>query len=226
MWSITRSSGTWAADGCSERGSSKSSQPESHVGQVLLAELLDGHSIHHFVVKTAVGIDHAPQAALDLDSSLQTLMDRPGITGIPWYNSMFNAPSNGMLTVDLTSGLAGGHELCVDEVKAADAPGNGTGEIIVGGPNSWGESWGYQGRWYMKASDWWTLRKQQGDVYFWTPKSQPAPVPPSPNGPPVDADDLTLWNATLGFRQDHHVVPHIVQAAKGLNVWGAKKGLA
>lgn len=172
------------------------------------------------------GIITGYQAALDLDSSLQALMDRPGITGIPWYNSMFDAPSSGLLTVTPGSGLAGGHELCVDEIVTADAPGNGTSKLLVGGPNSWGSLWGAAGRWYLTADDWWQLRKQQGDVYFWTAKSQPAPVPPSPNGPPVDADDLSLWNATLPFRHDHHVSPHIVQAAHALTAWGDKKGLA
>ncbi len=40
----------------------------SHFGQMLLAELLDGHSIHHFIVETTVGIDRAAQAALKLET--------------------------------------------------------------------------------------------------------------------------------------------------------------
>lgn len=174
----------------------------------------------------AAGIASGYQAALDLDSSLQTLMDRPGITGIPWYNSMFDAPSSGLLTVDPKSGLAGGHELCVDEIVTADAPGNGTGVLLVGGPNSWNLSWGAQGRWYLRATDWWDLRKRQGDVYFWVAKSQPAPTPAPVPGPPVDPDSLTLWNQTRPFRHDHHVAPHIKAASHALKVWGEKLGLA
>lgn len=169
------------------------------------------------------GIITGYQAALDLDSSLQALMDRPGITGIPWYNSMFSAPANGLLNVDQSSGLAGGHELCVDEVVAADAPGNGTSALLVGGPNSWGISWGAQGRWYMTAKKWWDLRQQQGDVYFWTAKSQPKPKPVDPGI--ASLNDLEMWEATAAFRADHHVMPHIVQAAKALNAWGAEMGL-
>lgn len=176
----------------------------------------------------AAGIASGYQAALDLASSLQALMDRPGITGIPWYNSMFSPGPDGLLTVDFKSGLAGGHELCVDEIVAADARGNGAGQLLVGGPNSWGTSWGARGRWYLKATDWWALRQNQGDVYFWTAKSQPAPVPtpPDPSGPPVDPDSLTLWNQTRQFRHDHHVAPHIKAAASALKVWGEKLGLA
>lgn len=177
-------------------------------------------------VAVAAGVASGYRASLDLDSSIQGLMTAPGITGIPWYKSMFDAPSSGLLTVNMSSGLAGGHELVVDEVVEAGEPGNGTGELLVGGDNSWGTDWGFQGRWYLKASDWWALRKQQGDVYFWTPVAQPAPQPTPPPGPPVDPDNLTLWNATRPFRHDHHVVPHIVEAAKALNVWGEKQGLA
>lgn len=169
------------------------------------------------------GIATGYQAALDLDSSLRALMDRPGITGIPWYQSMFNAPSNGLLTVDPASGLAGGHELCVDEIITADTPGNGTGKMLVGGPNSWGPGWGFNGRWYLTVNDWWALRSQQGDVYFWTAKSQPAPTP----DPSIATSmaDREMWAATEPFRKDHHVVPHIVQANKALTAWGNEMGL-
>jgi hypothetical protein len=169
-------------------------------------------------VAQEAGICSGYQAALDLDSSLQALMTAPGITGIPWYNSMFNAPSNGMLTVDMASGLAGGHELVVDEVKAADAPGNGTGEVIVGGDNSWGGSWGFNGRWYMKASDWWALRKQQGDVYFWTPNTSPAPTPVDPT------DDEILWAAGKHFARERHTLTDYRHLASALRSWGARKG--
>lgn len=180
----------------------------------------DGLTSSKMAVKA--GIVSGYQAALDLDSSLQALMKAPGITGIPWFNSMFTAGSDGLLTVDTKSGLAGGHELCVDEVVAVGALGNGTGETVVAGPNSWGSSWGFNGRWYMKSSDWWALRQQQGDVYFWVPKAQPAPTP-TPTPPNVV--DAALWADTAEFRADHHVVPHIVQAAKALKTWGQIVGL-
>jgi len=171
----------------------------------------------------AAGICTGYQAALDLDSSLQQLMKTPGITGIPWYQSMFNPPPSGLLTVDIKSGLAGGHELVVDEVVTADAPGNGTGKLLVGGDNSWSPSWGAEGRWYMTADDWWTLRKQEGDVYFWVPNTAPAPTP-APQ--PGDDANRSLWDATGPFRADHHVMPHIVAAAKALDAWGKLEGLA
>lgn len=173
------------------------------------------------------GIASGYQAALDLDSSLQALMDRPGVTGLPWFNSMFDAPSSGLIEVSVPSGLAGGHELVVDEIVAANAPGNGTGVLLVGGNNSWGSAWGAQGRWYLRASDWWELRKRDGDVYFWTAKSQPGPTPvPDPSDPSPSMADAEMWADTAPFRHDHHVVPHIVQAARALNAWGAEMGLS
>lgn len=174
-------------------------------------------------VAVELGVASGYQAAFDLDSSLLALMSGPGITGIPWFNSMFTAPSSGLLEVDATSGQAGGHELCVDEIVAADAPGNGTGVLLVGGPNSWGTSFGAGGRWYLRASDWWELRKRDGDVYFWTPATVPAP---QPDGGLTDMADRNMWEATGAFRADHHVVPHIVGAAHALATWGTAKGLA
>jgi hypothetical protein len=176
-------------------------------------------------VAMQAGIITGYQMAGDLASSLEALQDRPGITGLPWYNSMFDAPASGLLTVDTSSGLAGGHELCVDEVVAVDSPGNGTGRLLVGGPNSWGTSWGARGRWYLPANDWWALRQQQGDVYFWTAKSQPAPLPTRDSEQTFDDNDLALWVETTPFRHDRHTAPLIVHAAHSLETWAALKGL-
>jgi hypothetical protein len=168
------------------------------------------------------GIASGYQAALDPDSSLQALMDRPGITGIPWYNSMFGADASGLLAVDTKSGLAGGHELCVDEIVAADDSRNGAGQLLVGGPNSWGTSWGAQGRWYLRLSDWWALRRQQGDVYFWAAKSQPAPTPtPSP----ADGADANLWAAVENWTTEPHVGENH-RAAGAVKMWAHLKGLS
>lgn len=174
-------------------------------------------------VAKEAGVCSGYQAALDLDSSLLALMATPGITGIPWFNSMFSAGSDGLLTVDTSSGLAGGHELCVDEIVAADAPGNGTGELLVGGPNSWDLTWGAEGRYYLRASDWWKLRQRQGDVYFWVPATQPAPTPtPSPS---ADANDVELWSGLAHWRGEHHIGAN-ADALRKVDAWGAKKGLA
>lgn len=173
-------------------------------------------------VALAAGIISGYQMSPDLATSLEALMDRPGITGLPWYNSMFDAPPSGLLEVDVRSGEAGGHEMCVDEIVAANALGNGTGQLLVGGPNSWGIGWGAQGRWYLRASDWWELRKRQGDVYFWTAKSQPAPAP---EPEPVDNRDLALWMATAPYRASIPASAMDQSTIHALAAWGTKKGL-
>ncbi len=48
----------------------------------------------------------------------------------------------------------------------------------------------------------------------------------SPNGPPVDSDDLTLWNVALDLRQGHREPLTAEQVAGALIAWGNKKGLA
>jgi hypothetical protein len=169
-------------------------------------------------VAREAGIASGYRAALDLDSSLTALMAGPGITGIPWYQSMFDVDSSGLITVDVRSGLAGGHELCIDEVTAADDPANGTGQLLVGGPNSWGADWGCSGRWYLTAADWWELRKRDGDVYFWTPATAPAPTPPAD-------PDAALWSATRDWTGQPHVGTN-AHAAKAVKTWAKATGRA
>jgi hypothetical protein len=71
----------------------------------------------------------------------------PVVFGTYWYWSMDETDSNGVITVDLRSGIAGGHEwLCF-------------GVTMVGGvvyyvcQNSWGEGWGADGIFYVSEND-------------------------------------------------------------------------
>jgi hypothetical protein len=174
-------------------------------------------------VLKAAGDVSGYQASLDLPTSLVALMAGPGVTGIPWYNSMFDTGSSGLLAVNTTSGLAGGHELCVDEVVTAGAVGNGTGKTLVGGPNSWSTSWGASGRWYMTVDDWWSLRKNDGDFYAPVPITQPVPVPvPIPTDDPAGDD---LWTATKAWSHENHVGEN-KRAATAVKVWASKTGRA
>lgn len=76
--------------------------------------------------------------------------------GISWYNSMFSTDADGFLTVNPSSGLAGGHAV---EIHGIDVE----HEFVVI-TNSWGTSWGDRGRCYMRWSDLDTLLADWGEA--------------------------------------------------------------
>lgn len=129
------------------------------------------------------------QHTFTLEDALKALQVGPLITGINWYNSMFTPSSTGLVKLTKSSGVAGGHEIVVDEYQADTDR--------VGFQNSWGTSWGVGGRFYMKSADWGSLLAEQGDVILFTPATQPAPTPFPAPAPPVADRDVTLW-ATAG----------------------------
>jgi hypothetical protein len=168
----------------------------------------------------AAGIISGYLHAFDLQSALLQLMDTPLITGITWYESMFTPDADGVLTVDPESGVAGGHELCVDEYVPPSA--SGIVPAMVGGPNSWGTGWGKDGRWYMFVDDWQHLLADDGDVTAFVPATQPAPVPiPAPD---VDVADQALWSATRHWSSLPHVGTNAA-AAHAVKTWAKAKGL-
>lgn len=124
------------------------------------------------------------QHAFSLSAALTALQSGPVMFGVDWYEAMFDPAADGRLSI--TGQLAGGHEFVVDEI---DVPGQ-----RVWLTNSWGPSWGMQGRAYLTYADAVTLLRRDGDVTVPTPISvgPPAPVPPQPV--PADAD-ATLWAA-------------------------------
>lgn len=112
--------------------------------------------------------------ALGLQEALGALTLSPGLLGIPWYNSMFDAATDGTIKVDPTSGLAGGHELLIREIDVTvDSAGDPSGWVWL--DNSWGSSWGAAGRGKLSVSDFDYLLKESGDVTIPTPLAAPAP---------------------------------------------------
>ncbi len=65
--------------------------------------------------------------------------------GVSWYESMFTPNLNGRLVVDTASGLAGGHAVAIIGVNTSNKT------VIIS--NSWGRSWGDDGRCTMKWDD-------------------------------------------------------------------------
>lgn len=98
----------------------------------------------------------------DIDDVLDFMCSGQGgvVLGIPWYRSMFHTTREGIVLVDLASGLAGGHCIYADEVewqrKGSEVP-------MLSGPNSWGRPLDFgkldpktgqtDGRWRMDLND-------------------------------------------------------------------------
>jgi hypothetical protein len=68
--------------------------------------------------------------------------------GTNWYNSMFDAQPSGLLVVDKSSGVAGGHAYCVHDWVLKKLSGTPKRREYVVVQNSWGTGWGgkYKGQ--------------------------------------------------------------------------------
>jgi hypothetical protein len=104
-----------------------------------------------------LGLITGYQHAFGVKAALEALVVRPVITGIPWYTSFDQPdPETGEVTLAPGATIRGGHEIVADEI---DAPGK-----LVWFWNSWGPTWGKEGRFCMKFETWDQVLQQQGDV--------------------------------------------------------------
>lgn len=167
-------------------------------------------------VLRAAGLISGWTQTFTLDDFLKALTRFPIAVGTYWYQSMFKPDRTGLVAVDPTSGIAGGHEYeCV---------GYSTATGLVKFANSWGEGWGDRGYFYMRASMFGKLLADKGDATIFTPISQPAPVP-TPVKPVPSAADLKL-NAQLGDWPDgYHLSASAQRVAHALQTWRIEEGL-
>lgn len=91
-----------------------------------------------------------------LHAALHLLNHGPISVGVPWYNSMFTPDAENTIHVDESSGLAGGHQVCIVA--------NDTKKLRVKIRNSWGASWGDQGHAWISWVDLDQLLRAGGDV--------------------------------------------------------------
>jgi hypothetical protein len=138
-------------------------------------------------VLTARGQISGYQHTFTLKDALLALTQTPFITGVNWYENMFDPDQDGR--VYPTGDLAGGHEFVADELDVENKR--------IWFSNSWGKSWGVNGRFYLTWDDYAELLSQQGDVTIFVPLTQPAPTP-TPPVPPAPAnwwaELVALWN--------------------------------
>ncbi|WP_435058529.1 hypothetical protein [Streptomyces sp. bgisy060] len=102
--------------------------------------------------------------ALDADGIAAALQNGPVLFGMPWFNAWFEPGSDGLVDAVpgwQTSGVAGGHEVCViglDEV-AQDHGGRVIPDrTVLRLRNSWSRSWGDDGDFRLRLSTYLELR--------------------------------------------------------------------
>lgn len=135
----------------------------------------------------AEGLISGYQHVTNLNTALLALQTYPVITGVNWYEGFDNPDVNGLVKV--SGQVRGGHEFVVDEVDVL--------KQLVGATNSWGNSFGVNGRFYFSWADWTRLLKESGDVTVLLPLTVPAPTPTPPNPPTPAPSANDLWTAIL-----------------------------
>jgi hypothetical protein len=91
----------------------------------------------------------------DLGSALRALVLRPTIFGITWYSSFDTPDYNGNVTIASSAFVRGGHEVCACGIDVA--------RQLVWFWNSWGPTYGEQGKFSIGWETLETLLAAEGD---------------------------------------------------------------
>lgn len=105
--------------------------------------------------------------ATSLEAVLTALAEKPVIVGTEWRSDMYRPSYEGRLSI--TGQVEGGHEYVLDEIDVENQR--------VWMHNSWGDSWGIDGRAYFTWDDFRSLLAAQGDCTVFVPITEPAPTP-------------------------------------------------
>ena len=132
------------------------------------------------------------------------------IAGTDWTEGMFNPDSSGQ--VHVTGDVAGGHEY---EVIGLDVD-----KKLFHCVNSWGESWGIKGHFFISFADMDALLHASGDCTQLLPLTAPPPIP----APVADKDLDAWWSATRAWAHGRHVGGNAA-AAKAALTFAKAKGL-
>jgi hypothetical protein len=134
------------------------------------------------------GLISTYQHTFSLDDALKAGSQYSFITGTNWYTGMDIPDANGR--VYPTGTLRGSHEYELSEIDATNQ--------IIWFYNSWGASWGIQGRFCMTFADYGTLLAQQGDVTILIAPTIPIPPPVSIVPSATITRSSTTGKETLG----------------------------
>lgn len=158
------------------------------------------------------GLISGYQHALNTNAALTALSTQPVIVGTHWFEDMFHPTHNYELKA--TGKLAGGHEYVLDELDVENQR--------VWMQNSWGDSWGDQGRAWLSWTTLSHLLDQDGDCTIFTPLSQPAPTPTPAPTPPVDPHAEFLAAAKDWLKVKHRTANNVkfeTALKKYLDTW-------
>lgn len=146
-----------------------------------------------------LGLLTAYDNAFSFDALASGLQFTPCLLGVAWYNSMFDTRSDGHIIYHPSSGLAGGHEILATQLEVGS-----DGKVSrVWIDNSWGTSWGVNGRAYLTGDEMTRLLQNDGDVVV--PNVQAVPVPVPTPTPTNDSLIITI--------NDAEVISHIRNTA-------------
>lgn len=149
----------------------------------------------------AAGLISGYTHCTSLPAALAALSRQPVIAGINWYDSFDFPLPTGFIHIADGAQVRGGHEIVLDEIDVENQR--------VWFTNSWGASWGKDGRACLDWDDLGCLLAEDGDVTVFTPLDQPAPTPT----PPVPSDPLAELAAMVR------------QWFAGIEAWFRKHGL-
>jgi hypothetical protein len=158
------------------------------------------------------GLISGYQHATSLEAALTALAERPVMVGTNWLEGMYDPDPTGKLTV--SGAVAGGHEYCLDELDVAGKR--------VWMRNSWGDTWGMQGRAWMAWDDLGTLLAADGDCTVLVPLTQPPPQPGPPPKPNLSPDVKQLADA---FARYLHASAGPSYLRKAAQIWLTSKGV-
>ena len=122
---------------------------------------------------------------VDLDSTLQALMNGAVILGVNWYDSFDTPDPDGLVSITPDAYVRGGHEIVAREVDAS--------RQLIGLDNSWGTSFGVNGSFWMSYATLERLLSENGDCTAPEPLKVTPPVPPVPVPVPPKPDWWELF---------------------------------
>jgi hypothetical protein len=115
------------------------------------------------------------QHTFSFNDALLALTKTPFVTGINWYSSMDVPDDNGHVAISRDAYIRGGHEI---EAFALDVENR-----LAWFWNSWGPTFGLEGKFSVSFDDYARLLSEDGDVTVYAPLSAPAPTPTPPPDP-------------------------------------------